>query len=234
MFLSHRSHWAGGHINMITMDLNEIAKLLKSYNSNIGDEQGDHVLNPHNKRRSADEPLKPAAVLVPLVNRDAGPTVLFTQRTDHLDHHPGQVSFPGGHVDKGDTSAEETALRETDEEVGIHRRHIQLIGRIDTYLTSTGFSVTPVVGLIEPPFEINPDPVEVAEVFEVPLSFLFDAANHSRVIYSKDNEHWDTYDMPYNRYRIWGVTAGMFRNFYEIIAGDDAQPATILDRKQAI
>jgi 8-oxo-dGTP pyrophosphatase MutT (NUDIX family) len=213
---------------MITLDLAEIETRLDSYNSDRDGQQGDHVLNPHNKRRNGDQPLKPAAVLVPLVNREDGPTVLFTQRTDHLDHHPGQVSFPGGHVDQGDASAEETALRETEEEVGIHRRHIRVIGRIDTYLTSTGFTVTPVVGLIEPPFDMLPDPDEVAEVFEVPLGFLFDAANHTRVIYHARDEQWDTYDMPYNGYRIWGVTAGMFRNFYEIIAGDDARPAILI------
>ncbi len=218
-------------MTMITLDLAEIKARLNDYNSDPDGKQGDHVLNPHNRRRNPDQPLRPAAVLVPLVNRKDGPTVLFTQRTDHLDHHPGQVSFPGGHVDAGDASAEETALRETEEEVGIHRRHIKLIGRIDTYLTSTGFSVTPVVGMMEPPFEINPDPVEVAEVFEVPLAFLFDAANHSRVIYHARDEQWDTYDMPYNGHRIWGVTAGMFRNFYEIIAGDSAIPAIIAERK---
>lgn len=218
---------------MITVDLTEIEARLNAYNSDpgsdFGTEQGDHVLNPHNKPRNPDQPLRPAAVLVPLVNRADGPTVLFTQRTDHLDHHPGQVSFPGGHVDKDDTSPEETALRETEEEVGIHRRHIRLIGRIDTYFTSSGFAVTPVVGLIEPPFDITPDPVEVAEVFEVPLEFLFDAANHSRVVYRARSEQWYTYDMPYNGYRIWGVTAGMFRNFYEIVAGTDALPAIIMD-----
>lgn len=216
---------------MIIADLARIKARINAYNSDFGGQQGDHVLNPHNQRRHPDQPLRPAAVLVPLVNRKNNPTVLFTQRTDHLDHHPGQVSFPGGHVDEDDANAEDTALRETEEEVGIHRRHITIIGRIDTYLTSTGFSVTPVVGVIEPPFSITPDPHEVAEVFEVPLSFLFDAGNHSRVIYRSGSEQWDTYDMPYNGYRIWGVTAGMFRNFYEIIAGHNSVPATITENK---
>lgn len=224
--------WYGESVTMITLDLSTIESLLNSYNSNGNGPQGDHVLNPHNKRRNPDQPLKQAAVLVPLVNRSDGPTVLFTQRTDHLDHHPGQVSFPGGHVDTSDANAEDTALRETEEETGIHHRHIRLIGRLDTYISSTGFSITPVVGLIEPPFDVNPDPTEVAEVFEVPLEFLFDATNHTRVIYHARNERWDTYEMPYDGYHIWGVTAGMFRNFYEIIAGDEASPAVVIGEKQ--
>jgi len=199
---------------MMTMDLNDIENRIAAYR-NISDDNG-HVINPHFR---AHAPLRSAAVLVPIVTRQNGPTVLFTQRTDHLEHHPGQVSFPGGHVEESDGSPEETAIRETEEEVGMHRRHIEVIGRIDTYLTSTGFSVVPVVARIDPPFEIIPDPEEVAEVFEVPLAFLLDPSNHMRETRLFGDQAWYAYAMPYNGYNIWGVTAGMVRNFYEILAG---------------
>lgn len=197
------------------MDLNHITTRITRYSADQDTVGGDHVVNPHFR---AKEPLRPAAVLVPIVMRDGGPTVLFTQRTDHLDHHPGQVSFPGGHVEESDGTPEETAIRETEEEVGLHRRHIEIVGRIDTYLTSTGFSVTPVVALVRPPFEINPDPFEVAEVFEVPLAFLLDPENHECEERVYGDITWHGYAIPYNGYHIWGVTAGMVRNFYEILA----------------
>lgn len=213
---------------MILADTREIERRLNRYRGS-GRVWGDHVLNPHTVRAGPDRPLRPAAVLLAVVKRDSGPTVLFTRRTDHLEHHPGQVSFPGGHVDTGDDSPEDTALRETEEETGINRKHVTVIGRIDTYITGTGFSITPVVGLITPPFALDPDPVEVAEVFEVPLGFLLDPRNHTRTVYAKEGQEWKTYDIPYNGYRIWGVTAGMVRNFYEIVAGRDARPAGIAD-----
>ncbi len=191
--------------------------------------QGDHVLNPHNLPDDTSQAFKPAAVLLPIVSYPDGPTVLFTKRTDKLDHHPGQVSFPGGHANIGDKSPIETALRETEEEVGIHHRHIRTIGRIDTYLTSSRFSIIPIVGLLAPPFDIDPDPVEVAEVFEVPLTFLLDGENHWKTLYHKHDKSWETYEMPYNGYRIWGVTAGMFRNFYEIVVGNRAIPARMVN-----
>ena len=139
--------------------------------------RGDHDLNPGMR---PDTSLTPAAVLVPLVNRAEGLTAMFTQRTGHLLHHAGQISFPGGHIDPGDKTPEETALRETEEETGLDRRHVEIIGRLSQYLTRTRFSITPVVALVEPPFELNPDPDEVEEVFEVPLAFLLDPANHQR------------------------------------------------------
>lgn len=197
------------------MDLNHISSRITSYQVNQGLVGGDHVVNPHFRAKA---PLRPAAVLVPIIVRRGGPTVMFTQRTDHLEHHPGQVSFPGGHVEESDRTPEETALRETEEEVGLHRQHVEILGRIDTYLTSTGFSVTPIVALVQPPFEINPDPHEVAEVFEVPLSFLLNPDNHECEERVFGEVTWHGYAMPYNGYHIWGVTAGMVRNFYEILA----------------
>jgi len=180
------------------------------------DDRGCHVLNPHFRAKA---PLTPAAVLVPLIDHADGPTVLLTRRTDDLKDHPGQISFPGGRVEQADTDAVETALRETEEEIGLARDKVEVIGRLDTYLTATGFSVTPIVGRIEPPFETAPDPTEVAEIFEVPLAFLLDPLNHQREERWFGDLRWFAYAMPYNQYRIWGITAGMIRNFYEILLG---------------
>ena len=159
------------------MDREYIIQRLKGRMSHSGRNRGDHNLNPS---MEISEKIIPAAVLVPLVERDSGITALLTQRTNHLVNHPGQVSFPGGHVEPMDASAEETALRETEEEVGIHRRHINILGRLDQYRVRTGFDVTPVVALVTPPFKIKPDDYEVAKVFEVPLSFLMNPTNHKR------------------------------------------------------
>ena len=196
------------------MDRDSIIERLRGRGSREGTDRGDHNLNPdlddHDK-------LVPAAVLVPLVERKDGLTALLTQRTNHLAHHPGQVSFPGGHVDPGDDSPEATALRETEEEVGLHRRHIDVLGRLDQYRVRTGFSVTPVVGLVTPPFDIKPDDFEVAEVFEVPLTFLMDPGNHERHSRDYRGETRYFYAMPYNGYYIWGATAGMLVNLYQVL-----------------
>lgn len=177
--------------------------------------RGDHDLNP-GMEPSPD--LTEAAVLVPLVDRAEGLTTLFTQRTDHLLTHAGQISFPGGHMEEGDISPQETALRETEEEVGLHRRHVEIIGRLDEYVTRTGFSITPVVGIITPPFDIVPDAHEVDEVFEVPLAFLMDPANHERHSREVSGLQREFYAMPYKDYYIWGATAGMLINLYEVLS----------------
>lgn len=176
--------------------------------------RGDHDLNPGMEPGDA---LTPAAVLVPLVAHPEGLTIMFTQRTDHLAHHAGQISFPGGHMDPGDGTAQETALRETEEEVGLDRRHVEIVGRLDEYVTRTGFSITPVVALVTPPFETNPDPEEVDEVFEVPLSFLLDPANHQRHSREFEGRTREFHAMPFGDYYIWGATAGMLMNLYEVL-----------------
>lgn len=148
-----------------------------------------------------------AAVLVPLVDRADELTVLFTQRASHLKSHAGQVSFPGGKTEPHDSSAEETALRETEEEIGLGRAHIDIVGRLGQRTTGTGFQVTPVVGLIRPPFELSPDPGEVDTIFEVPISFVLDPTNHkteTRLIKGLEREF---YVMPYGDFYIWGLTA---------------------------
>ena len=151
----------------------------------------------------------PAAVLVPLVNRPEGLTVLLTRRTDHLNDHAGQISFPGGKVDAVDASAEDTALRETEEEIGLHRRCVQLLGRLPDYFIPTGFRVTPIVGWVEPPFELVLDSFEVAAAFEVPLSHVIDPAHRQMQSAMRAGRLRHFYAMPYDGYNIWGATAGM-------------------------
>lgn len=162
-------------------------------------------------------PLRPAAVLVPIVLRESEPTLLLTRRTDHLHHHPGQVSFPGGRVEAQDTSPIETALRETEEEISLARRHVELLGCLPQYRTGTGFDVTPVVGLVTPPFELSPDAFEVAEVFEVPLSFLLDEANHQLHRVEVRGKLREYYAMPYGDYFIWGATAGIIMSLHRAL-----------------
>jgi 8-oxo-dGTP pyrophosphatase MutT (NUDIX family) len=172
----------------------------------------------HLLRKRAGAPT-PAAVLMPIVFREQGPTLMFTQRTAHLTDHGGQVSFPGGRVEPSDISAIETALRETEEEVGLDRRHVEVIGMLPDYFTGTGFRVTPVVAIVHPPFDLIADPFEVAEIFEVPLSFLMDGMNHQRRSAEFPNGigRRTFYTMPYDRFFIWGATAGMLRNLFHFL-----------------
>lgn len=179
-------------------------------------EHGDHALNEDMQPML---PLKPAAVLVPLIQRPDELTVLFTQRTSHLAHHAGQVSFPGGHIEPEDGGPADTALRETEEEVGLDRKHVRIVGRLDTYVTRTGFVVTPVVGIVSPPFALKPDAHEVAEIFEVPLSFLLDRRNHQRCSAEFEGKTRFFWAMPYGRHFIWGATAGMLINLCDILDG---------------
>lgn len=157
-------------------------------------------------------PLTPAAVLFPIVLRDGGKTVLLTQRTAHLRDHAGQISFPGGRVEADDASPIHTALRETEEEIGLARERIEILGFLPEYRTGTGFRVTPVVGLVTPPFDLALDPFEVAEAFEVPLDFLLDPDNHKEhaLHYRGALRHF--FAMPYGDHFIWGATAGMIRS----------------------
>ena len=180
-----------------------------------GDELGDHDLNPSLPRAS---PRRPAAVLVPIVERPEGPTVLLTRRTDHLHDHPGQISFPGGRLDDTDAGPIDAALRETAEEIGLGRDFVELAGLLDGYETVTGYGVTPVVGFIRPGFVLALDTFEVAEAFEVPLAFFLDEASrqvHSRM---RDGRRRHYYAFEYaNRY-VWGATAGMLVNLQQRIA----------------
>lgn len=216
-------------MNLVELDIAEIRRRLQPTHGRFGRRgsgaqvleapgvRGDHNLNPDLRPKP---PLTPAAVLVPLVLRPEGVTVLLTKRTAHLAAHAGQISFPGGRLEPSDVDAAAAALRETEEETGLSRDVIEIIGRLDTYVVRTGFEVTPVVGLVTPPFTVTPDEFEVAEVFEVPLSFILDPANHqrqSRVDFGGvKREFWV---FPYRDYFIWGATAGMLINLYEVLRG---------------
>jgi 8-oxo-dGTP pyrophosphatase MutT (NUDIX family) len=166
--------------------------------------------------RSPQE-IRPAAVLVPVVSREDGLTVLFTRRTAHLHDHAGQISFPGGRAEPGDKSSADTALRETEEEIGLDADRVELLGELPEYITVTGYRVTPVVGLVIPPVDLRPDEFEVAEVFEVPLAILIDPTNHQRNSVVSENGARQYYALPYQRHYIWGATAGMLMNFYSFL-----------------
>ena len=180
---------------------------------------GRSVEEPEFQRyvHAPDRVVVPAAVLVPLVNRPQGVTVLLTQRTSHLHDHAGQISFPGGRVDQGDADRISTALREAAEETGIPGAAVEIIGVLPEWDIPTGFRVTPVVGWIEPPFDLAPDPFEVADVFEVPLAFFLDPANHERHSDEINGRRRNFYAMPYQGRNIWGATAGMLHTLYLVL-----------------
>ncbi len=170
--------------------------------------------------RPAADKLHAASVLVPIVAHGDAPTVLFTQRTAHLKNHSGQISFPGGRAEAVDASPERTALRETWEEIGLAEERIELLGRLSDYHTRTGYRITPIVGIVKPPFELRPDDNEVAEVFEVPLAFLLDARNHQRHSREFEGEERHFFAIPYQQRYIWGATAGMLINLHRYLKSD--------------
>ena len=170
----------------------------------------------------------PAAVLVPIVMRPE-PTLLLTQRSTKLSKHSGQVAFPGGRVDPGDASIEDAALREAMEEVGLDAEKVEILGSLPTYTTGTAFVVTPVVGLVRPPLDLQINPQEVDVAFEVPLAFLMNPANHRHHAFEANGVVRNWLSMPYmdrGRERfVWGATAGMIRNLYRFLAATGQQPA---------
>jgi len=168
-------------------------------------------------RRQAAGKVTRAAVLIPLLLKSDGLSVLLTQRTDHLHDHAGQISFPGGRMDPGDADPNDTALRESEEEIGLDRRGVEIIGHLPQYLTVSGYSVTPVVALVKPQAEYVLDAFEVADVFEVPLHFLMDPANHQVRVWESEQGGRQFYSMPYESHFIWGATAGMLRNLYHLL-----------------
>lgn len=176
-----------------------------------------------------DRPPRVASVLIPLIVRAGGVYVLLTRRTAHLHDHAGQISFPGGRVEKGDADAIATALREAHEEIGLPPASVEVVGTLPEYLTATGYKVTAVIGLIEQMFSPVLDAFEVSEVFEVPLAFLMDPINHERRIFQMDEAGSNSrtfYAMPYatpgpeadgRNYFIWGATAAILRNLYQFL-----------------
>ncbi len=163
----------------------------------------------------------PAAVLVPIVEHDTGLTILLTRRADHLSQHPGQISFPGGRVDPLDRDITSAALRETEEEIGLPRTRIELAGYLPDHLIISGYRVTPVVGFIQPGFDLQLDPAEVAEVFEMPLRHLLDERNHVRRRRHFQGSEVELTDVPFGPHHIWGATAGMLLTLYRVLRGED-------------
>lgn len=167
--------------------------------------------------------LKPAAVLIPLVLRPEGTTILLTERTSHLADHAGQISFPGGRLEPDDADAIAAALRETEEEIGLARAHVEVLGHFEDYGTVTGYRVTPVIGFVRPPFDLTPDPHEVAEIFELPLEFILQPTNVQRLRETRGGVMRDVYEISYGKWRVWGFTARILVRL--IAALDEGAPA---------
>ncbi len=181
--------------------------------------RGDLDLDPEMWERAGVSATKPAAVLVPVVDRP-DPGVILTVRTSELPSHAGQIAFPGGKIDKSDAGPLAAALREAQEEIGLPARLIEPIGYLDVYLTFSGFRILPVVARVEPDYKLVLNAAEVADAFEVPLAFLMGPENHQRHTRDWKGIRREYYAMPYQERYIWGVTAGILRNMYERIYGD--------------
>ena len=183
----------------------------------------DFDLNP--EFRPSEKPtLRDSAVLIPVVAREEGFGVLLTRRADTLSSHTGQIAFPGGRCDEGETPVQ-AALREAREEIGLDPAFVDPVGLSDRYETITGYAVTPVVALVRPGFMLAPSPAEVAEVFEVPFAFLMNPGNHKREFFERDGHKRWFYAMPWQGKYIWGATAGMLRALWIRLYGDQATPA---------
>ena len=172
----------------------------------------------HMTMLAADARVTEAAVMMPLVGHAGALSLLFTQRTAHLADHAGQISFPGGRVESTDTGREETALRETEEEIGLPRGRITVLGRLPDYEIPSGFRITPIVGWVEPPFDLELDPFEVAAVFEAPLAHFLQPARYQRREYRFKGRHRHYMAIPYEGRYIWGATAGMLYSLARTLA----------------
>ena len=205
----------------MTADRDFITSRLDPFDTAVGAGHSDYDLNPTARPAEPTNP-RPAAVLVPLVQRADGMTVILTKRAETLRQHTGQVAFPGGRCDEGETPVE-AALREAEEEIGLDRRFVEPVGLLTPYETITRYVVTPVVAFVRPGFELKLSEAEVAAVFEPPFSWLMDAANHERHFREPmgGGEKRYFYAMPFGDYYIWGATAGMLRGFYERLYGPE-------------
>jgi len=184
--------------------------------ASVTPKRGDHDADPVMLKIAAVRPIRPAAVLVPVVDH-AEPTVLLTQRAQHLPNHPGQISFPGGKIEASDQTPLGAALRETEEEIGLDRQAVTPLGYLDLYMTTLGYRIVPVIARVKPGFSLTLNTAEVDATFEVPLAFLMDQANVQR--HSRDwqglTRHY--YAITFGERYIWGVTAGILRNLYDRI-----------------
>lgn len=177
---------------------------------------GDHGTDRMLQIIAQEQPIRPAAVLIPVIEHDE-PTVLLTQRAAHLNDHAGQIAFPGGKIDATDASPLDAALREAEEEIGLDRDFIDPVGYLDLYATGFGFRILPTVARVKPGFKLRINTAEVDDAFEVPLAFLMDPANHQ--LHSKEFRGMERsyYAMPFAERHIWGATAGILRVLYERI-----------------
>jgi 8-oxo-dGTP pyrophosphatase MutT (NUDIX family) len=186
---------------------------------NVTPKRGDHDVDPVMEKIALVRPIRPAAVLVPVIERRE-PTVLLTQRAQHLPDHAGQVSFPGGKIDKGDADPTHSALREAEEEIGLDAAHVEPLGYLDLYMTTLGYRIVPVIARVKPGFKLTLNTAEVDDTFEVPLAYVMDLANMQR--HSRDwngmTRHF--YAITFGERYIWGVTAGILRNLYDRIYRD--------------
>jgi len=193
---------------------NVAEQLAKDSDSSLDWPEGDHVLNPDYQNSLVARAVKAAAVLIPVIERPAGLSVIFTKRTEKLKSHSGQVSFPGGKIDATDESAQYAALRETHEEIGVEADLVEVLGQLPDYHSGSGYLISPVVGMVDTNAVFDANPHEVEYIFEVPLDYLMEPDNHlvgSKVF--EDIEHF-YYEMLWDDQRIWGVTAGIVRLFY--------------------
>lgn len=196
------------------------ARLYDRLRTGGGNKRGDFDLDPvWRETLPPQRMLKPAAVLIPIIERKSGLQVLFTRRADHLARHAGQVSFPGGRLNDDDGHALDAALRETEEEVGLPRSFVEVRGELDRYETGTGFSIHPFVGLVREGFELRIDSAEVAEAFEVPLAFLMEPENHRQQTTTWQGRERRYYAMTFGSHYIWGATAGILINLHERLYG---------------
>jgi 8-oxo-dGTP pyrophosphatase MutT (NUDIX family) len=191
------------------------ARVAAQAEAHAGDDYGDHRFNPGHPRLTQLKALRDAAVLIPVVDHGRDATVLLTKRAEKLRSHSGQVAFPGGTIDPTDATPEAAALRETFEEIGLGQDRIEIIGRMPDYVAGSGYRIAPVLGIVQPGFQLTLNADEVDAAFEVPLSFLMDPVNHKRDSRMWNDLEWFFYDMPYGGQRIWGVTAGIIRTLYE-------------------
>jgi len=176
--------------------------------------RGDHDVDPVMRKIAEVRPIRPAAVLVPIIDHPE-PTILLTQRAQHLPDHPGQVSFPGGKIEKGDVNPCASAVREAREEIGLDRSHIEPIGYLDLYMTTLGYRIVPVIARVKSGFQLQLNKAEVDATFEVPLAFVMDQTNVQRHSREWQGMMRHYYAITFGERYIWGVTAGILRNLYD-------------------